>query len=193
MTSTVSITSELLSLCVPVVHRRWSMRTAWNHNLDWDLETWVQVPATALPLKLLGDKQGDTNLTLLIFEPLTNKRCLGIWAVTYLFWGHVFVFLHGGNTCLVKGSILSHIHFEWLSGGLDGCEWVHSFTAIHSPRQSFPLTHSFRITVWANWLTWIKSFTEINSHKQLFSIIRSPYIHSHKTCHGRNRTHVSRT
>ena len=108
---------------------------------------------------------------------------LGTW-VCFLPWAV------SGNNCLVKGSILSHIHFEWLSGGLDGCEWVHSFTAIHSPRQSFPLTHSFRITVWANWLTWIKSFTEINSHRQLFSIIRSPYIHSHKTCHGRNRTRL---
>ena len=31
---------------------------------------------------------------------------------------------------------------------MDGCEWVHSFTVIHSPRQSFPLTHSFPMTVW---------------------------------------------
>ena len=46
------------------------------------------------------------------------------WAVSYLFWGHAS---HSstvvcGNICLVAGSILSDVHFEWLT-----VEWVHSF------------------------------------------------------------------
>ena len=34
--------------------------------------------------------------------------------------------------------------WEWLSGRMDDCEWVHSFTAIHSHRQSFEMN------VWEN-------------------------------------------
>ena len=34
--------------------------------------------------------------------------------------------------------------WEWLSGRMDDCEWVHSFPAIHSHRQSFEMN------VWEN-------------------------------------------
>ena len=103
----------------------------------------------------------------------------GVWAVEDLFWSHRFDSYGGGsygNDSLLIGSILSHMHFEWLSVRMDGCEWVHSFTVIHSPRQSFPLTHSFPMTVCVNRCLRINWFTDTSIHTD---------SHSHSSNHQR--------
>ena len=127
----------------------------------------------------LGSSPGYVYKIFVFFYTFTKQEVPRWWSCFLSVLGTWVCFLPwavSGNNCLVKGSILSHIHFEWLSGRMDGCEWVHSLPAIHSPRQSFPLTHSFQITVCANWLLWIKSFTSIHTDSYSHSSIHHTFI-----------------